>query len=109
MKPKESKKQKKPEASPAASKREADVAGTHTQSSVPLRSKEKIKQDPKEAQIQELTNLLKKVQADFENYKKRVQKQQERFIEYSCQEFIKNLLPILDSFEQALKNTKRSI
>ncbi len=54
----------------------------------------------------ELTNLLKKVQADFENYQKRVEKEKQQFTEYASQEFITHLLPVLDSFEQALKNTK---
>ena len=52
----------------------------------------------------ELTNLLKKVQADFENYKKRVDKEKQQFMEFSNQEFVKNLLPVLDSFDFALKN-----
>ena len=54
----------------------------------------------------ELTNLLKKVQADFENYKKRTEKDKEKFTEYANQELIKELLTILDSFEFALKETK---
>ena len=54
----------------------------------------------------ELTNLLKKVQADFENYKKRTEKDREKFTAYANQELIKELLVILDSFEFALKNTK---
>ena len=53
----------------------------------------------------ELTELLKKVQADFENYKKRVEKEKKQFVEYANVDFLKSLLPVLDSFDLALKNT----
>ena len=64
-------------------------------------SEKKKKQDTKE-----ITILLKQVQADFENYQKRTEKEKQDFLEYSSQEMIKELLPILDSFDHALKNTK---
>lgn len=63
------------------------------------------KPQPKKAtKEEELTNLLKKVQADFENYKKRVEKERAEFAQYAAEEFTKSLLPLLDSFELALKN-----
>ncbi|MBW2995946.1 nucleotide exchange factor GrpE [Candidatus Woesearchaeota archaeon] len=59
---------------------------------------------PKKQDSKEITALLKKVQADFENYQKRAEKEKKDFIEYSSQEIIKELLPVLDSFERALGN-----
>lgn len=53
---------------------------------------------------EELTHLLQRLQADFENYKKRIEKEKSDFIKYSCAEVIAKILPILDSFELALKN-----
>ncbi|MBW2978178.1 nucleotide exchange factor GrpE [Candidatus Woesearchaeota archaeon] len=61
--------------------------------------------DKKEIQIQELTNLVKKVQADFENYKKQQDKEKTEFCKYASQELVKKLLPLLDSFQSALKNS----
>ncbi len=52
----------------------------------------------------ELTDSLKHLQAEFENYKKRIDKENENFIKYSSQNLIIKLLPIIDSFESALKN-----
>ena len=49
--------------------------------------------------------MLKKVQADFENYTKRTEKEKQEFTKFACREFVKQLLPLLDSFELALKNT----
>jgi molecular chaperone GrpE len=45
------------------------------------------------------------VQADFENARKRAVKEQEDFREYAAFETIKSLLPVLDSFERALKES----
>ena len=56
--------------------------------------------------LEETTNLLKKVQADFENYQKRTEKEKQEFTKYACGEIVKELLPILDSFELAIRNTK---
>ena len=52
----------------------------------------------------ELTNLLQHIQADFENYKKRVEKEKTEFKCLAKIELIKKLLPLLDNFELAIKN-----
>ncbi|MBT3406171.1 nucleotide exchange factor GrpE [Candidatus Woesearchaeota archaeon] len=64
----------------------------------------KIKIDEKDMKIAELTESLKRLQAEFENYKRRVEKEQKDFSEYACGDFIKKFLPVLDSFELSLKN-----
>ncbi len=66
---------------------------------------EEIVEDTKEEKIEELTNDLKRVQADFENYKKRCEKENDSFKIFAKAGLIKKLLSILDSFEMALKNT----
>ena len=54
----------------------------------------------------ELTNSLQHLQAEFENYKKRVEKEKQDIIKHASQDLIIKLLPIVDSFEIALKNHK---
>ena len=54
----------------------------------------------------ELTDSLQHLQAEFENYKKRVEKEKQNFIKYASHCLIIKLLPIIDSFESALKNHK---
>ncbi|MEM2121531.1 MAG: nucleotide exchange factor GrpE [Candidatus Woesearchaeota archaeon] len=61
--------------------------------------------EEKDKEIEELINHLKRLQAEFENYKKRVEKDKEQTNSIVLKEFIKELLPVLDSFEIALKNT----
>jgi molecular chaperone GrpE len=46
-----------------------------------------------------------RIQAEFENFRKRSQKQQQDFREYALADAMKTLLPILDSLDRAL-NTK---
>lgn len=60
--------------------------------------------DSKDAQIDELTNTLKRLQAEFENYKKRIDKEYVSNIKNANADLIIELLPVLDSFELALKN-----
>ena len=55
-----------------------------------------------EDKVQELTNLLQRLQAEFENYKKRVDKEQQNYCKFANADIIIKILPILDSFELAL-------
>jgi|SRR3989344_8966125 len=80
-----------------ASKSQTDTE-TNKDASQSAGSQEQTK-DPKEAQIQDLTNTLKMVQADFENYKKRAQKEAQDFMKFANSSLIKNILPVLDNFE----------
>ena len=66
----------------------------------------KTKKPKKEIKVTELTETVQRVQADFENYKKRTEKDKEEFVKYACQNIVLDLLPILDHFELALKHTK---
>ena len=61
--------------------------------------------EEKNKQIDELTDTLKRLQAEFENYKKWNAKEKSDFVKYSHADLIANMLPVLDSFEIALKNT----
>jgi molecular chaperone GrpE len=63
--------------------------------------------DPKDEKIAELTELLQRLQAEFENYKKRVDKDLERCRQYSNHELILKLLSVMDSFELALRTAKQ--
>lgn len=42
--------------------------------------------------------------AEFENYKRMVQKEREELINYSNEKLIKDLLPVIDNFELAIKH-----
>ncbi|MEK6942606.1 MAG: nucleotide exchange factor GrpE [Nanoarchaeota archaeon] len=67
-------------------------------------SKEQV--DEKSIKIEELTDTLKRLQAEFENYRKRIDKERTEFAKYANASFVEKMLPVLDSFELALKNTE---
>ncbi|MBN1941026.1 MAG: nucleotide exchange factor GrpE [Candidatus Diapherotrites archaeon] len=61
----------------------------------------KAKHDSKDAEIKELKDTLQRLQADFENTLKRIERQKQDFIEIANAQMILELLPMLDSFESA--------
>jgi len=48
--------------------------------------------------------MVKRIQAEFENYKKRVEKENALRTKFAACDIITKLIPILDSFDIALKN-----
>src|SRR3989338_11569209 len=66
----------------------------------------KSKKSGDKEKIVELTDDLQRLQAEFENYKKRTDKEKQEFFNYAKADLIAKLLPVLDTFEIALKNTK---
>jgi molecular chaperone GrpE len=52
----------------------------------------------------ELVDTLRRVQADFENYRKRMQREQVVLVERANERLLEELLPVLDSFDGALAN-----
>jgi molecular chaperone GrpE len=69
--------------------------------------------DPQQSELQNLRNerdslydrLLRK-QADFDNYKKRVERERSEFVQFASAELMKELLNALDSFDMAIRNAK---
>src|SRR5262249_47157458 len=57
-----------------------------------------------QAERDELRSLAQRVQADFENYRKRVLREQTALVDRASERLVEQLLPVLDSFELALAN-----
>ena len=55
-----------------------------------------------EGERDELVDTLRRVQADFENYRKRVLREQTALVERATERLVEDLLPVLDSFDGAL-------
>src|SRR3989339_781130 len=53
-------------------------------------------------QLDQYTNNLKRLQADFENYIKRAEKDKQEFTKYASHRLISKLLNTLDDFERTL-------
>lgn len=58
--------------------------------------------EPEADRVAELMDRLIRLQADFENYRRRVQREKEEIAQYGTQRLLINLLPVLDNLERAL-------
>jgi len=54
------------------------------------------------AEKQDLTNTLVRLQADFENYRKRIEKERDQAKHRGVEHLIEQFLPVLDGFDRAL-------
>jgi len=72
-----------------------------------LEKKQKMLQE-KEALIAEYEDMLKRKQAEFENYRKRIAREAEELKKYSNVELIKDILELIDNFERAIESAKTS-
>jgi len=58
----------------------------------------------KREEAEERLDQLKRLRADFDNFRKRMMKEQTRIIEYALEGHVSRLLPILDNLERAIKS-----
>lgn len=58
-----------------------------------------------QAQLDEKENDYLRLRADFDNYRRRVQKDAEAQAKYRSQSLVNDLLPVLDNFERALETS----
>ena len=56
-----------------------------------------------EAERDEYLDLLQRKQAEFENYRKRAARDQERLVAHAHERLVRELLPVLDDLERAAK------
>jgi molecular chaperone GrpE len=59
--------------------------------------------DEARAERDEIRDLLLRRQAEFENFRKRTEKERSDYLQYAAMDMVRDLLPILDDFERALK------
>jgi molecular chaperone GrpE len=57
----------------------------------------------KTGEVAVLFNRLQRLQADFENYRRRVRREQDELVFYATEKLIVELLPVLDNMERALE------
>ena len=64
--------------------------------------KRKPKKDKKDELIEELTDKLKRQMAEFDNYRKRTEKEKSGMYEIGAKDVIEKILPVIDNFERGL-------
>ena len=64
--------------------------------------KKKKEKDKFEQQIEELTDRLKRSMAEFDNYRKRTEKEKSSMYIIGARDIVEKMLPIMDNFERGL-------
>lgn len=62
----------------------------------------KKKKDKKEEQIEELNDRVKRQMAEFENFRKRSEKEKMQMYDMGAKSMIEKVLPVIDNFERGL-------
>lgn len=64
--------------------------------------KKKKEKDKKDQQIEELTDRLKRNMAEFDNFRKRTEKEKASMYIIGAKEIVEKMLPVVDNFERGL-------
>ena len=62
-----------------------------------------------ESQVERLRDQLLRKQAEFENIRKRIQREANQLVEFANRELIEQLLPVLDNFDRAIATPGESL
>jgi molecular chaperone GrpE len=85
--------------------KKSDLAEEIPEETIEDRSDEKADTtlDHAEEKLEQMTNQMMRLQADFENYKKRTIKEKTEIGKYALEGFINKLLPVLDNIDRAVE------
>ena len=80
------------------------VDGTYTKAeeSAPKKSFFKKKKDKKDEKIEELSDKLKRQMAEFDNFRKRTEREKSQMFDLGAKSVIEKILPVIDNFERGL-------
>ena len=82
----------------------ADAAASEADSEDPDKKKSffKKKKDKKDEQIEELTDKVKRQMAEFDNFRKRTEKEKSQMYDMGAKTIVEKILPVIDNFERGL-------
>ncbi|MDO4489563.1 MAG: nucleotide exchange factor GrpE [Lachnospiraceae bacterium] len=64
--------------------------------------RKKEKKDKKDEKIDELTDRLTRTMAEFDNFRKRTEKEKATMFQFGAKDVIEKILPVVDNFERGL-------
>ena len=82
----------------------ADAEASEADSEDPDKKKSffKKKKDKKDEQIEELTDKVKRQMAEFDNFRKRSEKEKSQMYDMGAKTIVEKILPVIDNFERGL-------
>ena len=97
------------EAAPDGNETETIDSGAGTQEEEAAGETRAGKKDPKDVQIEELQDRLKRQMAEFDNFRKRTEKEKSSMYEIGARDIIEKILPVLDNFERGLASVPEDL
>lgn len=64
--------------------------------------RKKEKKDPRDEKIEELTDRLQRNMAEFDNFRKRTEKEKSAMFEVGAKDMVERILPVVDSLERGI-------
>ena len=95
--------EEKEEKAEAAATEKAQESTEETAEEAPAKEEKKTKEQEK---IEELEDRVKRQLAEFENFRKRTDKEKEQMFETGAKSVLEKILPVVDNFERGLANVK---
>ncbi len=71
--------------------------------------RKKEKKDPKDLKIEELTDQLRRTMAEFDNFRKRTEKEKSAMFEIGAKDIVERILPVIDNFERGLSSMPEEV
>ena len=93
-----------PEMTPEEMPAEENQAAPETEAEAPAQEESAL--EKAQAQAEEYLNMAQRVQADFDNYRRRTKATRAEAYEDGAREVIKQLLPVVDNLERAIAQAK---
>jgi molecular chaperone GrpE len=70
--------------------------------------KKKEKKDKKDEQIEELTDRVRRQMAEFDNFRKRTEKEKSQMFDMGARTIIEKILPVVDNFERGFTTVEEA-
>lgn len=81
---------------------EEDAENAEEESGFMKKFGRKNKKDKKDEKIEELTDRLTRQMAEFDNFRKRTEKEKSQMYEIGAKDIIEKILPVVDNFERGI-------
>lgn len=94
--------QEETESAAEETEQEASENGQEPKSKASFFGKKKKEKEKFEQQIEELTDRLKRNMAEFDNFRKRTEKEKASMYVIGAREIVEKILPVVDNFERGL-------
>lgn len=90
------------EAAEEAAEPTEETEGSEEESGFMKKFGRKNKKDKKDEKIEELTDRLTRQMAEFDNFRKRTEKEKSQMYEIGAKDIIEKILPVVDNFERGI-------